>query len=328
MNDEHLKLISNIFFPHIEKERERLDGQNIHFAHYTDATAALSIIRNKQMWMRKASLMNDVSEIKHGETRTKQFFFDASNDQLTHEFWPIISAIAAEKTETPIASSKFMRDLYNRYFVNLADNTYLTCVSEHDINDDHHGRLSMWRGYSSRAGVALVFKSDPILQHSQLYQTNTYPSLYLSNDEIDHSFKTVVGNAIENHEFLRKIGYGATLNNLMLSFLSLSLCLKHQAFYDEREWRVALCPTIFTPQDLKPETEVISGVPQPVYKLPLESQPDQDYEAGIGDLIERVIIGPTDKPSDLVDMFVKELEEAGAKNPTGKVYSSDIPVRL
>lgn len=36
------------------------------FVHYTSATNAINIIRNKQVWLRNALLMNDKSEIAHG----------------------------------------------------------------------------------------------------------------------------------------------------------------------------------------------------------------------------------------------------------------------
>src|SRR5947209_3036157 len=60
--------IDRIFFPFHREKREQVQKSGRRFVHYTSAEVAFSILRNRQVWMRKSSLMNDFREIDHGQT--------------------------------------------------------------------------------------------------------------------------------------------------------------------------------------------------------------------------------------------------------------------
>ncbi|MDO9460255.1 MAG: hypothetical protein Q7N95_09115, partial [Alphaproteobacteria bacterium] len=62
---EELKLLE-IFFPIDVRKRLDVEQNNRRFVHYTSAEAAVGIIRNREIWMRKSSVMNDFMEIEHG----------------------------------------------------------------------------------------------------------------------------------------------------------------------------------------------------------------------------------------------------------------------
>jgi hypothetical protein len=53
------------------------------------------------------------------------------------------------------------------------------------------------------------------------------------------------------------------------------LCTKHPGFAEEAEWRVIHCPWWENSPHLLKETELIQGVPQPVYKIALEDIPEK-----------------------------------------------------
>jgi hypothetical protein len=58
---------AKVFYPYTwQKMSPMLNGQKQRFVHYTSADAAMSMIRNKEVWMRKASMMNDFSEVEYG----------------------------------------------------------------------------------------------------------------------------------------------------------------------------------------------------------------------------------------------------------------------
>lgn len=46
---------------------ENLKRDGFTIAHYTTAETALQIIQNRTFWLRNATLMNDYSEIEHGD---------------------------------------------------------------------------------------------------------------------------------------------------------------------------------------------------------------------------------------------------------------------
>lgn len=319
MIPEQEKLLNEIFYPHIIRERQRISSKPVSFSHYTDATAALSIIRNKSIWMRQACEMNDFSEIKYGLQKVEDFFFNQSENHPSKRFWACIDTVLRRNID---ASERF-----SLIFENLQKDTYLTCVTEHNIDRDQHGRLSMWRGYGRGNGVAFVFNSNPILNHSQAMLTASIPALYYSDNQTHDCFQTIVENLERNASKIHGIDENSFLNRLFLSFLSFALGLKHPAFDDEREWRITLNPKLFSITKLSSQQEIISGVPQSVYKIPLENRDSDDYFASLDDLLELVIIGPSANASELKRALALALEEAGVVDAEQKVVVSNIPLR-
>jgi hypothetical protein len=58
-----------IFFPHMVEQRLRAKNAGRRFVHYTNANAAMDILRSKTIWLRNSSCMNDVSEVRYGLQR-------------------------------------------------------------------------------------------------------------------------------------------------------------------------------------------------------------------------------------------------------------------
>lgn len=57
---------SRIFFPDIQRRTEESLLAGGQFVYYTSAETATRIIRNKQIWLRNTTTMNDYSEVQHG----------------------------------------------------------------------------------------------------------------------------------------------------------------------------------------------------------------------------------------------------------------------
>ena len=55
-----------IFFPFAFHRVAEAAASNRRLVYYTNADTAVSMIRNREVWMRKSSLMNDYREIEHG----------------------------------------------------------------------------------------------------------------------------------------------------------------------------------------------------------------------------------------------------------------------
>ena len=79
---------------------------------------------------------------------------------------------------------------------------------------------------------------------------------------------------------------------------------------------------------LRLRRETITGVPQTVYKIPLENNPVGNVIGiSIPELVERVIIGPSEYALPLHEAFKIALEDAGVESASSKVIISGIPLR-
>jgi hypothetical protein len=75
-------------------------------------------------------------------------------------------------------------------------------------------------------------------------------------------------------------------------------------------------------------TEIISGIPQRVYKLPLDGTLDPALaDLDFSRLFDRLIIGPSPYPQVLYEAFVEALKNAGIAEAEQRVWPSDIPIR-
>jgi hypothetical protein len=111
----------------------------------------------------------------------------------------------------------------------------------------------------------------------------------------------------------------------MLRFLALST--KHPGFAEEREWRILYAPRLEESPYITREIIALNGIPQPIYKLPLENIEKVGLRAAIPDLLDRIIIGPTEWPVALGTAFEELLKDAGVVDAEHKISLSQIPLR-
>src|ERR1700731_3293213 len=57
---------ARLLFPYLSEQYLRIRKAGTRFVHYTNAEAAMCILRGKHIWMRASSCMNDVSEVRYG----------------------------------------------------------------------------------------------------------------------------------------------------------------------------------------------------------------------------------------------------------------------
>jgi len=76
------------------------------------------------------------------------------------------------------------------------------------------------------------------------------------------------------------------------------------------------------------EIRVIHGVPQPIYKIPLKNVPDEGFfGAEPAEIVDRIIIGPTEYASATFQAFEELFRETGVDDPGARIFVSDIPLR-
>jgi hypothetical protein len=104
-----------------------------------------------------------------------------------------------------------------------------------------------------------------------------------------------------------------------------------QGFNEEREWRVFHSPSYEPEGKLIYEIQDIGGTPQPIQKVILKDDPDKGIVGiEIPELIDKVIIGPTQYPWMMQEAFAQLLFCAGIQPLEAalrRVVVSHIPLR-
>lgn len=323
IHDEGVRIM-RIAMPYALKQIQAVyqrtpDQTNARFIHYTTADAALSIIRTKRFWLRNTNCMSDYREVQHGFDIFNRYFLDAAKkNAFLDAFNSCIPGVADEAFTA-----------FNNWWWDLRLNTYIACVSEHQESEDAHGRLSMWRafgGTGTRVGIVLRV---PYVSLSTLYLSLMFsPVAYLTETSVHAVIDEVIANVRDNRDYLGTLKREVLVQLVFQIFVSGIVCLKHEGFHEEREWRAIYTPKRWPSALIESSTEVVAGVPQIVYKVPL----DDSVSPLIADLdfakvFDRLIVGPTPYPWPIFGAFVEVLKAAGVPNADERVWVSNIPIR-
>ncbi len=311
-----------LFNPYFFDQYQRIAASNGRFVHYTSADAAFKMLVSRTVWLRNARTMNDFSEIQYGLELLAAAYRGPLGDRLKKCVAEIDPAICTD-----------IEKLFNGWSPRFPEVTYLACVSEHDgQHEDRIGRLSMWRAYGGPTSVALVLNNKPFLAPTDVLHAYTSPVLYADFDCFQAQFERLVLNLEQAGPALNKLGRQVVHDRLFNSFLFATLCTKHPGFREEREWRVIHTEQMQPSTNLAKEIETVRGVPQFAYKIPLRDILGGPGEVGflgsdVKDLLDRIIIGPSDSGLVIRDAFVHLLEQAGVPDAATKVFISGIPLR-
>lgn len=321
--------LDGIFMPYARRQRdeayEKRNKSNdptvrdpIRFVHYTTAQAALSIIKSKRVWMRNTTCMTDYREVQHGFDILLKFF----DKPKTESF-----AAALDKSAPGAATEAI--NAFNQWRNTILFNTYIASISEHDDKEDLHGRLSMWRAFGGNtAHVAIVLKVPWLSGGAQALNLLFSPVAYLTEEKAHDVLYEVIRNIEANCDFLRSVDHQVIVNVVFYMLLASATCLKHEGFREEREWRAIYHPKFRASPLMESSTEVIGGVPQIIYKLPLDGTVDPALaQLDFSHLFDRLIIGPSPYQVAMFEAFAAELTKAGVEEAHTRVFVSDIPIR-
>lgn len=310
---------AKIFFPYASERMAEVKARKTRFVHYTSADSAMGILKNRVLWMRNASVMNDYREVMHGlESLRAAYDFSDGGHRLRKSLDCVFDGITKE-----------IEKRYNQWVPSFESETYLTSISEHSDDEDALGRLSMWRSYGESSGVAIVFNSQAFFSDTNVLGFYSSPVGYLDKNSFGSVLDEVAGNVEANLSQLKRLGRAKTLEIVTRLFMFAALSAKHPGFKEEREWRVIYSPHFMKSNVLIKTVKSVHGVPQVIYKIPLKNLP-KHHITGLepAELINRVIIGPSQYPTALYQAFVELLAQAEVPDPESKVYVSQTPLRV
>lgn len=314
------KELLNIFNADYNERVSYLKQNDLKLAHYTSAAVALKIIDNKEIWLNNVGNMNDYREVELGKNLLARTFNKTDEGNRLKD---ILNQISEKLSEELIVR-------YNSIFNGL-DRTYAFCLTEHKKDYDKYGKLSMWRAYAPKNGIALILNIAPFIKECSKTTAFTIPMFYYEYEEFQNKFKNFVDKAQNNLDIFNNITKEEVLDFFYRKFLVSVLSLKHKGFEEEKEWRILYNDAIYTKDNIiKEEVKEIYGVPRIIKILNFESLNDKnsDYSTKLNDILYKIIIGPSDNPKHLQEIFIKKLADNCVTNAESKVIISEIPVRI
>ena len=317
---EIIERIEQILMPYATARREQLHGRNGRLVHYTSAENAIKILYSKQVWMRNAKCMADYMEVSHGHQMLLQFF---SQPEKRGAFCKALNACHPNVGEEAL-------HFFDQWWQNnIQFEIYVTSISEHDDSEDTYGRLSMWRAFGRvpAARAAIVMKLPRPEAVTGLHVTLS-PVAYFDYINVEKQLKKVISNIKKHNEFRKTLEKDRLRDAVFITLLNAAVSLKHEGFREEREWRIVYVPRIHQSKVVSFNTEIIEGVPQLVYKIPLKDSPEDGIVGvEIATLVDRVIIGPSAYPVPISQAFALALYNAGMTDAGTRVVVSNIPLR-
>ena len=317
MVDVNTETALRAIWPDMIKRFEEARGSLPGFVHYTSAEAATSMISGPSVWLRNASCMNDYGEIEYGIEKILEFF----GGDKGRSFWNAIDEVHPDL-------SKEIKKSYDDWRHDLSGQTYMICLSEHDFDPDQLGRLSMWRAYGGKKGVAIVIDPEPLLRESDAIGAYTFPVFYLRKHEIEQLFIRIADNVVSSRAYIGLADRGTVHGFAFWLLQTLSFSLKHPAFMEEKEWRIVYRPNQNKSDVLVKKNVVIGGLPQIIYELPLIDIPEKEF-TGISpnELIKKILIGPTNYPLVIKQSLEDKLSDSGVEKPEQRIEITWIPLR-
>lgn len=264
--------------------------------HYTSFGALKSIVENREIWFSSADTMNDFQELRHGK---------AVVQEVAHLADSTIRNIFQTLKDRYPSHFQDVDDIFKRKFVNDPYDSFISCWSQANIDNQSHDDLTMWRSYAADGnGVAIVI--DPAtmqLGSTDMSDIVFWPVYYESDADLVarserafDQFANILDGLTEREKGAPPRLFAEAFNEL-LYFLTASH--KHHAFAPEREWRFIWRRDDRSAeyyQHLKPQMG-----PNGLYEyfcLPIKDDPNLTKgKLNLPDIVVEVMIGPTnDKP--------------------------------
>ena len=316
-----LQHMMRLLLPYAEGRREELRNDP-RIAYYTSAETAEKIIRTQEIWLRDCTLMNDSREVQHGLALLDKHFADASKCE---------AFIGAANRAHAGAGDDALR-MFDDWKVSRCNETFITSFSLHapkdaptTVDEDRFGRLSMWRGYGAPAGVALIYKV-PIGVYAE-GGLNLFFSPVGYFEELESHVGVIVDTLNAESAFFGGVDRAWFVTGLFMMLVMAAVSLKHPGFFEEREWRMIYLPSTFPSKFVTSHRVIVDGKEETVFKTTMSKLGEGGLPGmDLNTLIDRVIVGPTEKPEEVAAAMRIALADMGVTGD--RVRVSDIPFRF
>ncbi|MFS8050676.1 DUF2971 domain-containing protein [Rhizobium sp. BR 314] len=192
--------------------------------HYTDLAGLQGIIENNELWLSHAAFLNDPQELEHGIEQAKKVLSNLLDDDAVESTTKgrrkLIKDIAAdmEDFERPAA--------------------YIACFCQRsDI-------LSQWRGYASRQGVSITFKTTGLKSCFSELDAELVQVAYGINEAKRHLKSTIAEefpDIVDDFDYLLGTEGDGEIRRKFKDLLArLVPRFKHYGFREEQEWRLVV----------------------------------------------------------------------------------------
>ena len=236
--------------------------------HYTDQEGLLGIIGKKEIWASHTQYLNDQREFQHA--------IGLVQDELSQ----MIQRVNPQARPFVEEMSKRMDEHARMESVNV-------CVCSFSEEGDF---LSQWRAYGDGvAKFSIGFSGAMLRQVSNQMKCWLVPCLYcerkqrelvqtLLQDVLRENMTVAPPGDVENE------GMSLPRGGNLISYLNrYAPILKHEAFSEEREWRIVTRPLTCRNErfDYRPGRSMVV----PYYRIPLDGM-------GVGFDVKRIVVGP------------------------------------
>jgi Protein of unknown function (DUF2971) len=290
-------------------------------AHYTSISTLESIMSKDELWFSNPLFMNDLEELRFGILEGAKAFRRCDAIRL--------ACNTPQRYE--LILNEFER-LLDQFSNEHAFDTYVFCLSEHDITKDTDGLLSMWRGYGGNGnGAAILFDStkfnyiakSPMIISKVNYATQSERIEWL--DAKFNKFSELLSNAdIPDNQLF--IPVHAIFERLKI----FSIFTKHRGFIEEKEWRVAYLrerDTDHKMDEMLHYSISTNGIePKLKFKVrPIDglTTPDLSLE----NIIFQIILGPSISNPLSINSVKRMLEKLNKHELANKLVASTTPFR-
>ena len=256
--------------------------------HYTSQKGLLEIVNTKTIWATNIFYLNDSLEYEYGV----ELIQDVIDEYLTNSQSPPARAVdnSPAVKVTPEILQQIMLESMKRGISSLTRFRIYVCSFSEEGD-----QLSQWRGYCPNGnGFSLGFETSHLVEQMVKYSFGLSQCVYDKNEQV-RIVKKIIDKSISAlkailgaSDYIEKDAIIGTLDKILpriIGKLFIALTkLKHETFYEEKEWRfVALYDDN---QPLSLHFREGKSMITPYVRIQ-----SSDNQASIK--IDRIIIGPT-----------------------------------
>lgn len=270
--------LAYVFLPYYVKELTRIYIYNINLAHYTKLDAGISILNNKEIWLRNITKMNDDQEVKCGLKLFKDFL--CNNYYLYNDLINIMGNIGKNKEYW----NDLLDDLIENFYEKYAKHTYILSLTEYKYVQTIN--LDLFHRFCGDKGIAFVFNSKFVNPYSEIL--NLSRVVYFNELEFRNEFIKLISSIKRKIDYLKGGKYDIDLIEYFFKqaiFFAI-LSIKSPEFKIENEWRIVYCDKINNKDSsneiIVEDNKKIKGQIEKIYKIKFD-------KLGEFDLVKNII---------------------------------------